>query len=205
MEILLTSWNYVTGGQKRNDTFVDLVCRYSDSVRKHHDLEHIREMLQGLLAMEQRACADLHRAVWWHDAIYDSTRKDNEERSADLAAQTLASWGVPEAEIQRVQNLILVTKHHDAPHGDRDAATLIDLDLSILAAIPEKYDLYAVNIREEYGWVDAEAYIQGRSDFLRGMLARPQIFTTLPPDAEAQARSNMARELNRLNPRLSSA
>jgi predicted metal-dependent HD superfamily phosphohydrolase len=182
-------------GQVRNDEFTDLVCRYSDNTRRYHNLEHIRDILQGLLTTPENESSALHRAIWWHDAVYDSMRRDNEERSAALAQQTLSAWGVSDPEIERVRVLIELTKHHNVPHDDAEATILVDLDLSILAAGRAKYDLYAENVREEYGWVSAEAYAQGRGDFLRSMLARERIYTTLGDDAETLAGSNIAREL----------
>jgi predicted metal-dependent HD superfamily phosphohydrolase len=195
MNILDESWRRVTRGQVRKDEFIDLVCRYSDSTRRYHSLEHIREMLHALQTTPQNESVALHRAIWWHDAVYDTTRSDNEERSATLAVQTLAEWEVADPEIERVRALIEVTKHHNAPPDDAEAAILIDLDLSILSAGRAKYDLYSEHVREEYGWVSAEAYAQGRSDFLRSMLARERIYMTLGCEAEALARSNLTREL----------
>ncbi len=34
-------------------------------------------------------------AVWFHDAVYDSRAKNNEERSGELATSTLPVLGVP--------------------------------------------------------------------------------------------------------------
>src|SRR5579871_3087601 len=139
MNILHESWKRMTHDQDQQDDFIDLVCRYSDSTRYYHTLEHIRELIQGALVSDYKEDAALHRAIWWHDAIYDTTRHDNEERSADQAALRLAAWGEPEAEIERVRTLILITRTHQIPEGDPIAAKLIDLDLSILAARREKY------------------------------------------------------------------
>ena len=195
MNILHDSWLRVTGRYARKAAFIDLICRYSDTQRHYHNLEHIRAMLQDLHATVYSQNPTLHRAIWWHDAIYDSTRHDNEERSAELAAQTLTEWKVSPTEIARVEGLILITKRHEVPAGDAIAQTLVDLDLQILASRPEKYDLYAVHVREEYGWVSDLDYARGRSDFLNRMLAREQIFRDYTLDVAA--RTNMARELAR--------
>ena len=193
MNILHDSWLRVTGRYARKDAFIDLVCRYSDTQRHYHNLEHIRAMLQDLHASAHSAPPALHRALWWHDAIYDSTRSDNEERSAELATKTLTAWKVSPTEIARVEALILLTKRHEVPANDPIAQTLVDLDLQILASRPEKYDLYAVHVRAEYGWVSNPDYARGRSDFLKQMLARDQIFADSIRDYAARA--NMTREL----------
>ncbi|MCW3054538.1 MAG: hypothetical protein JWN14_3708 [Chthonomonadales bacterium] len=199
MNILQDSWLRVTGRYARKDAFIDLICRYSDTQRHYHNLEHIRAMLQDLHTTDGYANPTLHRAIWWHDAIYDSTRPDNEERSAELAAQTLNAWNVSPKEIAHVAALILITKRHEVPANDIMAQTLVDLDLQILASRPEKYDLYAVNVRAEYGWVPDPDYARGRSDFLKRMLSREQIF----PDAlrDGAARTNMIRERDRWSSR----
>src|SRR5579862_9180793 len=111
------SWLRVTGGVNHAEDFFDLVCGYSTSERHYHTLEHVRDMAAGLLEFEseypaRHNYADLHRAAWWHDSIYDSSRKDNEEQSAELAAGTLARWGANEEWIEPVRNLILATKLH---------------------------------------------------------------------------------------------
>jgi len=195
LNILHDSWMRVAGRYARKDAFIDLVCRYSDTQRHYHNLEHIRAMLQDLHTTDLSANPTLHRAIWWHDSIYDSTRSDNEERSAELAAQTLTTWKVSPTEIARVAGLILITKRHEVSVEDSIAQALVDLDLQILASGPEKYDLYAVNVRSEYGWVSDPDYTRGRSDFLKRMLAREQIFADVTRDVAA--RTNMARELTR--------
>lgn len=196
MNILQDSWRRTAGRHARKDAFIDLVCRYSDTQRHYHNLEHIRAMLQDLYSTTARyENSTLHRAIWWHDAIYDSTRADNEERSAELATQTLTAWRVSPTEIARVAALIQLTKRHEVPPNDSMAQALVDLDLQILASRPEKYDLYAVNVRAEYGWVPDPDYARGRSDFLKRMLSREQIFAEYTLDVAS--RTNMARELAR--------
>jgi predicted metal-dependent HD superfamily phosphohydrolase len=196
MDLLEDSWRRVTGGRARLREWMDLVCRYSGIERHYHTLEHIRDMLQGLpAAIVHAGNPALHRAIWWHDAVYDSTRSDNEERSAELAVETMTRWNLSPDEIARTGALILITKRHEVPANDPVAQTLVDLDLAILAAFPEKYDLYAVHVRAEYDWVSASDYARGRGDFLRRMLARDRIFTD--PFREATARANMTRELSR--------
>lgn len=195
MNLLQDSWRRVTEGVERKETFIDLVCRYSDTERHYHNLEHIRDMLRSLRATDLYPNADLHRAIWWHDAIYDSTRSDNEERSAELAVQTLTDWQLPPIEIARVEALILVTKRHEVPVDDPIAQALVDLDLQILASPPAKYDYYAANVRAEYAWVPEPEYARGRSDFLKRMLAREQIFADFLLDIAA--RDNLNRELDR--------
>jgi len=80
----------------------------------------------------------LTEAIWWHDVVYDATRSDNEELSAQLAERHVRPDLRPE-----VARLIRLTKSHQVEPGDRLGAILISIDLSILGAEPARYDAYA--------------------------------------------------------------
>lgn len=71
-------------------------------------------------------------ALIFHDIVYDpETPKTNEENSAQLAEKLLTQWGLPKNFIQKVKQLILATKHIDAPK-DNDTQYVMDIDKSIL-------------------------------------------------------------------------
>lgn len=173
--------------------------RYREAQRHYHTLTHIEAMLahfDAYRALAQHAdwvCA----AIWFHDAIYDPTRGDNEARSAALAASSLRALGWSDAACKRVAALIELTAHHEAPAGDGDAALLIDFDLSILAAAPAAYDRYLAQVRREYGDVSDADFRAGRHDFVAALLARERIFSTqqLHDAWEAPARENLQREV----------
>src|SRR5690606_36175629 len=118
-------------------------------------------------------------AIWFHDAIYDSRRSDNETRSAALAADRLSSRASP-ARLSRIAAMIEATATHTLPDlGDeaasRDAAFFLDMDLSVLGAPRDAFDSYEAAVRREYAWVDDEAWTAGRAAVLRKFLARPRI------------------------------
>jgi predicted metal-dependent HD superfamily phosphohydrolase len=173
----------------------DLIAAYAAPNRHYHNLAHIEDCLAQLARVNDLSAAEreiLTEAIWWHDVVYDPTRSDNEELSAQLAEQHVA------APIrQEVGRLIRLTKTHQVEPTDRLAAILISIDLSILAAEPSRYDAYAAAIRKEFAHVPDDAYRAGRSDVLSRFAARPVIF----PDAafartsEQKARENLAREL----------
>jgi predicted metal-dependent HD superfamily phosphohydrolase len=48
-------------------------------------------------------------ALWFHDAIYDTRRNDNEERSADWARSSIGTFAAEAAE--RVHTLVMATRH----------------------------------------------------------------------------------------------
>jgi predicted metal-dependent HD superfamily phosphohydrolase len=177
----------------------DLIAAYTAPNRHYHNLAHVEDCLDQLARVDGLSAAEraiLEAAIWWHDVVYDPTRSDNEELSAQLAEQNLA------AEMrQEVGRLIRLTKTHHVEANDRLGAILISIDLSILAAEPKRYDAYAAAIRKEFAHVPEAAYRAGRSDELKRFAARPVIF----PDSafarvlDRKARDNLARELASLS------
>lgn len=177
-----------------------LRAAYSEPHRRYHTLEHIKDCLTQLASVQDLGVAErrlLELALWWHDAVYDPTRGDNEEVSAQLARRDLAAMGEAPEVIDEVARLILLTKGHTVASDDRLGALLVSIDLSILGRAPEAYDRYAAQIREEYSFVPEEAYRAGRAAVLRKFLEAPVVFAD-PAFAErydAQARANLDREL----------
>ncbi len=181
----------------------ELGALYRDAGRHYHGLGHINELLR--LADEHRAAlADpeaVEAAIWFHDVIYDSRRKDNEEKSAALAADRLVGRVDPER-LRRITGMIEATARHVVPDvGDEaarsDAALFLDMDLAILGASAEIFDAYEQAVRREYAWVDEAAWRAGRSAVLQSFLSRPNIFHTalFRESHEVRARENLARSL----------
>ncbi len=138
-------------------------------------------------------------AIWFHDAIYDTHAKDNEEQSARLAAQFLDEAGVDPGLISSVGSLIHATKHA-APPGSPDAALLVDIDLAILGQPRERYARFEEEIRSEYSWVAPADFGAGRGTILGGFLGRPAIYSTdsFCRRYEASARGNLRWAIARL-------
>lgn len=176
-----------------------LQTAYQEPHRRYHGLAHIEDCLARLagvegLTPEERRMLEL--ALWWHDAVYDPLRADNEARSAELASSDLQTLGESPSVRAEIARLIRLTAGHQVEPGDRLGAILVSIDLSILGAAPPEYDRYAQAIREEYAQVPDTLYRAGRAAILRRFLQRA-IF----PDPgfaarlEAPARANIEREL----------
>lgn len=161
--------------------------------RHYHTQAHIDAMLDAIDAGSPPTDQWRERLaiIWLHDIVYDPTRADNEERSADQAGIDLAGSGI---DVAVVREVILATKRHDPTTAI--GRHICDLDLTILGADPAGYDRYAARIRREYAHVAEEAWRAGRPAVLRGFLARSAIFH-LPHFAslEAQAHANLSREI----------
>lgn len=178
--------------------FEDLCRRYSEAHRAYHNQAHLEALFSLLDAYAIPEGPAVALAVWFHDAVYDPTRTDNEEQSAILAQTQLKGLGLKASLSERVGELIRVTQTHQA----RDATTawLLDADLAILGSEPEVYFAYAQAIRLEYAWMPEERYREGRVRILTGFLERPQIYYTAPfrQRFEARARQNLTEEVLRL-------
>jgi len=180
-----------------------LIEAYAEPHRRYHDVRHLREVLGHIDNLAPAAQdADLVRlAAWFHDAVYDPTRADNEDASAQVAALTLAALGVPTPRHTAVARLVRLTATHDPGVGDDDGAVLCDADLAILGSDAVRYAEYCADVRAEYVAVPDEAFAVGRAEVLRRLLAREPLFRTPPARSrwEAQARDNMSLELHRLS------
>jgi len=99
-----------------------------------------------------------------------------------------------------VHALVMATRHKAVPSGT-DAGILVDIDLSILGAAPERFDQYERQVREEYSWVPDFLFRRERKAILKDFLARRQIFSSASfrDRYEEQARSNIERSLERLD------
>ncbi len=178
----------------------ELIDRYSEPHRRYHTVQHLDECFEKLdeIRALARKPAEIELALWFHDAIYDVRRHDNEERSAEWARTSAARAGVSTDACERVYALIMSTRHKAQPRGT-DAEILVDVDLSILGAAPERFDRYEQQVREEYAWVPGFIFRRERKAILKEFLARPRIFSTthFHDHYERQARSNIERSLER--------
>ena len=170
---------------------------YLQPGRAYHNLTHVQNMLSALETRHVQTPA-LALAVWGHDLIYEPQRHDNEERSAEVFGEWLAAQHAEAALIREVQRLILATRHTQPP-AERSAALLVDADLSILGAAAPAFWAYERAIRQEYDFVDWEAYRAGRTAVLQGFLDREHIYSTSEFEGlEAGARVNLGTALTDL-------
>lgn len=184
----------------------ELSALYSADDRHYHGIAHI-EALLGLLDEYRSSLSDpeaVEAAIWFHDAIYDSRAKDNEARSADLAREKLAGT-VGAERLNRIARMIEATATHTIPEIEpetarRDAALLLDMDLSILGTAPETFHAYEAAVRREYAWVAEPLWVAGRGAVLKTFLEREHIFHTdiFRSRFEEPARKNLKRSIGTL-------
>jgi predicted metal-dependent HD superfamily phosphohydrolase len=203
---LRVAWQQHIGTSAAACEWFDAVLgRHREPARQYHDVRHVGWVVRHVLAIAERSSIDdlaaTVAAAFFHDAVYDPQRSDNEAASATLAQHALGELDWSPARARRVAELVRATEGHDVEHADRDTCVLLAADLAVLAAEPARYADYATAVRREYAHVDDAAWRSGRSAVLRSLLARPHLFA---PDLElgdweARARANIAAELASLS------
>lgn len=189
---------------------------YREKHRAYHRLKHIGQFLDHL----HQYCRStpggapspaLRIAVFFHDAIYDPTRKDNEYRSW-LLAKTFIESVVDEESLKAlllrdVEAFIMATASHVDKHtvfgvDQEELYLFLDCDLLILASSPRAYEVYCRQIRFEYAHFSDDDYRAGRKAFLSKFVEVPVLFRTtgVKAFADGRARDNMRRELKKLCP-----
>ena len=204
---LKRDWDVLAGKYSSDQSLKDALwsvveTHYSEPAREYHNLSHIRVLLSKLEVFSEKINEPdaVRFAIWFHDVIYDTHKNDNEEKSAELATESLVRLGVPDHLHTVVKSMILATKSHSAHPASSDEALFLDLDLSILGAPAEIYKEYSNAIRREYSWVPAILYRSGRKRVLKSFLERDRLFQTdeLYKKLEHQSRTNIQNELNAL-------
>ena len=185
---------------KVESIYNDILEGYSESHRYYHTIDHVKACLRHLDSVENVANRrDVEIALWFHDVIYDSFKKDNEEQSAIFADSALNVLGESKQIIDSVKHLVILTKHPSDPK-ELHEKYLIDIDLSILGSSKDVYDSYEHWIRKEYSKVPSILYRRGRKKVLRSFLDQTKIYSTdfFRKKHEANARRNMENALYRL-------
>jgi predicted metal-dependent HD superfamily phosphohydrolase len=186
-----------------DDAARQLFALYQEPIRHYHNLEHIRHCL-GQFDAFQTFSQDpdaLEAAIWFHDAVYDPSRNDNEAKSAELARKVLIACGAPDDFARRVADLIMVTLH-DGPPQTVDGRLMADIDLSGLGQDPQHFDRDGRSIRQEYAHISQDQFDPGRANLLQRFLDRPHVYYTpaFRDRYEKQARANLLRAIGPVNP-----
>ena len=176
-----------------------LATAYEAPERHYHTLQHIENLLDKVAAHSLHDAVVVELAVWFHDAVYNALRSDNEAKSAGWALAFLQETSQEPARRERVADLIRRTQDHTQPQppDDADLLLFLDADLSILGAPKAAYWAYAHQVRREYHLVPDLLYRPGRRKVLAKMLAAPVLFRTpaLHAELDAAARRNLQAEI----------
>lgn len=184
-----------------NKLWLEIETNYSYKKRYYHNLTHLLNFLtQITLFKAEFENFDIALfSMYYHDIIYKATKKDNEEKSAELAVIRLKKLAFPEDDIEICKQQILATKGHGT-YENLDTNLFLDADLSILGQDWELYELYYQQVRKEYAIYPYFMYKEGRKKVLTYFLDMERIFKTEQffHKYEKQARKNLAKELELL-------
>lgn len=151
--------------------------------RYYHTDVHIRNMLDGWDKIANETSMQLETAVAgsvaiiYHDAVYDPTRTDNEERSAELMRRDMKDR-LGHDGIICAERMILETKHTNDSCFVWKYNVIRDLDLRSIGGSRAEYRRNVWQIRQEYAMFSLEQFLEGRRKFLTHMLSKDNIFRT---------------------------
>jgi predicted metal-dependent HD superfamily phosphohydrolase len=170
-------WKNLGARTVPQDVFDELIRAYSSPDRFYHTFGHIEDCFYIFDQTKSLAVhpEEVELAIWFHDAVYDSKRNDNEQKSAEWARATIDPLGMNQNIAGMISDLILATRHTGGA-TDNDAQLLVDVDLSILGRETDVFWRYEANIRKEYAWVPEPLFRQKRAEILHGFLDRASIY-----------------------------
>jgi len=160
---------------------------YSSDRYRYHTIEHINRMLRKVpfyvdeYHLSERDEMILRTAIIFHDIVYDSRKKNNEEESARhfvayvndcIGDKHLSKNDKSDLDcfVTEVETLILATKNHDSnfKYEERSLKSIIvGLDISIVYSNNFNELLaWEHGIFKEYQWSPLNSYVEKRIEFL---------------------------------------
>lgn len=151
-------------------SITELEKLWNDKTRFYHNVSHLKTIISeiqyniwfGSLSLVEKHTLLL--GAFFHDAIYDPKRKDNEDKSIEFFKKSYI--GKDEMMIEKVCGLIEVTKHRKRPI-EKLQKILWDADN---AGFSKGYEHLLKNeklIQKEYSFVTHNVYKDSRIKFLK--------------------------------------
>lgn len=209
LEYVKEKWLQLTAFSKKEEIkeqlWEEIVYRYSGQHRHYHNLSHVAHLfsLCDKFIDQVTHPAVMGFSILYHDVIYDTYSRNNQQQSAVLAGMHLKQLNVNNTLIKNVQVFINATKDHtmsEETNLHKDLALFLDFDMAILGVDEDMYNLYSEKIRQEYAKYPDNFYKEGRKLALQKMLEAKTIFSTddIRQVMEENARKNIKREVSHL-------
>ncbi|OQY01308.1 MAG: hypothetical protein B6I20_07830 [Bacteroidetes bacterium 4572_117] len=183
--------------------WLELKEKYSSKSRHYHNLSHIAELLHFFFEFEHLLVKKdiVLFAIFYHDIVYDVKKKNNEEKSAELAKLRMKELNIQANDANLCYNYIVATKSHETMFADPDLAYFLDFDLAILGKDWIGYSEYTEKVRKEYSIYPNVLYKKGRKKALNNILENDRIYKTEDffRKFEKQARKNIKKEIDELS------
>lgn len=151
-----------------DDQVAEIICRYSESHRHYHNLDHIARVIEAvnhtMFILNSPDSVMMHYAAIFHDIVYDPKSKTNEEDSANVMNSFLDHRESPEF-IKKIEGIILATKTHSKFNTTWEKefcrCDLDGFEQSLQSILEDEK-----KIRKEYAWVDWALYQSTRPEIL---------------------------------------
>lgn len=197
-ELWYRSWRALGARDDGQGALEQLLAAYHDPARRAHGIDHVLNCFASLKQWQKhtRNFHELAIAIWYHDALHDPQRHDNEARSARLAAEHLSAAGIHPETVRRIRELVVSTRPGESLPND-DARLLHDIDRVVLASPSEAFDRYERNVRYENGHIGDFIYRRKRIEALQALLSKAQLYATdyAHEEFDVPARANLRRWL----------
>ncbi len=189
---------YTTDNSFIASAYEQLFKNYKDSKRVYHDLSHVVQLLKMLdeHSIHVNNKDIFYFAIWYHNAVFYSWRKNNVELSAKLAKGKLTRAQFPAEFTEKVVQYILATENY-ASDNTNDLNYFLDFDLSVYASDRTVYEVYVQQLRDEWHFYPNFLLRARRKKFLSNLLEKEFIFNTeeFRDASEKIARENIQFEL----------
>ncbi len=157
----------------RSGSVEKLMAAWNEPHRFYHNESHLQNLLTlvdarsrslGVSVLETYVLTLL---AFYHDAVYDPRRNDNEEKSAQMF---LADKMCDDTIADRVVAGILATKDHTKPCGDPIVELFLDMDVNnLLTGTLSSLITDGINVFKEYQFYDWNDFRYGRIKFINEM------------------------------------
>lgn len=147
---------------------------WNESHRHFHNLDHLNDIISqinesyGNGGITERQRDNLIITALFHDVIYEPTRSDNEEQSANFFFELCQNKD--NTDIIEIKEAILDTKTHES--STKLSELFNHFDMNIVERDFNELMKWESGIYEEYKIVGDEKYKEGRIQFLENLLDR---------------------------------
>ncbi|XP_015608136.1 uncharacterized protein LOC107273958 [Cephus cinctus] len=185
---------------------------YSEEKRTYHNLDSLCEKLSHYYEIKDnlKNPKALLLALFFQNFEYDPKALDGEDKNLEHFNTFAEEAGISndsELHSETCALLKAAATHSTEAHkvggafGGEDAHYLLDLDMAVLGAEPERYAEYRERIRGEYSFLSEPMYTALRLKVLQNFVQIPNIFATkeFRDKFEEQARQNIQDEVELLS------
>jgi predicted metal-dependent HD superfamily phosphohydrolase len=146
-----------------------ILSMWNESHRYYHTQNHLLDLIEQINEkrnqLPQKDYEKLIITALFHDIVYDPTRSDNEEKSAQFLMESVSDK--ENSDILEIKQMILDTKSHN-PETEL-SKMFCEMDMSIVEGDFEKLLDWEKGISQEFK-VFGPLYKEGRLKFLESLI-----------------------------------